>query len=391
VSSSDDSGRVGRFRRGWRVFAERVAWTPPTHAEVAAVARAGIAAALAWLLAAAVTDVEAPVLAPLAAIITVRVSVHASIRSAIERSAAVVLGVLVAVAVGNALGLNTLTIGLLTSGSLAVALLLLRLPRPAATQIPVSALVVMAALAAGEESYAWVRAFDTVLGAVVGVAVSLALPASRVNDARETLRRLATVLGEQLDAMSAGLGATWSTTQTAEWRHTARLTRQRLVDETTEAVGNGREAAHWNLRDRSHLAELGRYEDVLPRLERTAIGVWAIARGLEDHALLAGGEHRPMPDMAALLASLGGLVRALVGEVLGEPPKDAVVGAVAEVLHRRTPCAEAAHRQTRAALEDDAGGQPNRPGVEWMSYTALLVQVDRIVEDLRAPLPTSGL
>jgi hypothetical protein len=95
--------------------------------------------------------------------------------------------------------------------------------------------------------------------------------------------------------------------------------------------------------------------------------------------------------MAALLSSLGGLVRTLVGEVLGERPKDAVAGAVADVLHRRRPCAQAAHRQTRAALEDDAGGRPNRPGVEWMSYTALLVQVDRIVEDLRAPLPTPGL
>ena len=81
-------------RAYWRALVERVAWTPPTRAEVAAVGRAGLAAALAWLLAVAVTDLDAPVLAPLAALITVRVSVHASIRSAIERSAAVVLGVL---------------------------------------------------------------------------------------------------------------------------------------------------------------------------------------------------------------------------------------------------------------------------------------------------------
>ena len=116
---------------------------------------------------------------------------------------------------------------LLSSGSLAFALLVLRLPRPAANQIPVSALVVMAALAAGEQSYAGERALDTVLGAAVGVGVSLALPASRCNDARESMRRLATVIGDELDAMGEGLCATWSTSQTAEWRHTARLTRQR--------------------------------------------------------------------------------------------------------------------------------------------------------------------
>ena len=385
MSQPDGGGLTGRVRHGWAVLAERVAWTPPTRAEVAAVARAGLAAALAWVLAIAVTDVQAPVLAPLAAIITVRVSVHASIRGAIERSAAVVLGVLVAVAIGDTLGLNAVTVGILTSGSLAFALLVLRLPRPAANQIPVSALVVMAALGAGQDAYAWERAIDTVLGAAVGVAVSLALPASRRDDARESMRRLATVIGDELDAMGEGLCVTWSTSQTAEWRHTARLTRQRLVEQMTEAVGNGREAAQWNIRDRAHVTELGLYEDVMPRLERTAIGVWAIARGLEDHAQLTGGEHRPMEAMAALLASLGNLVRVFTGEVLGDDPPGGVAGAVQDVWVARAPCARAAHRQTREASEP--GEQAGR-GPEWMSYTALLVQVDRIVDDLRAPLPS---
>ena len=156
------------------------------------------------MLAVAVTDVEFPVLAPLAALITVRVSVHASIRGAIERSAAVVLGVLVAVAIGDTLGLNAITVGLLSSGSLAFALLVLRLPRPAANQIPVSALVVMAALAAGEQSYAGERALDTVLGAAVGVAVSLALPASRRDDAGSRCAAWRACIGDELEAMGEG-------------------------------------------------------------------------------------------------------------------------------------------------------------------------------------------
>ena len=371
-------------RAYWRALVERVAWTPPTRAEIAAVGRAGLAASLAWLLAVALTDLDMPVLAPLAALITVRVSVHASIRSAIERSAAVVLGVLVAIAIGNNLGLNVITVGVLTSASLAVALLVLRLPRPAANQVPVSALVVMAALASGEEGYGWVRAFDTVLGAAVGVAVTLALPASRVDDARESMRRLADVLGDELDAMGAGLAETWSTVQTAEWRHTARLTRQGLVEQMTEAVGNSREAAQWNVRDRAHIAELARYEEVMPRLERTAIGVWAIARGLEDHAQLTGGEHRRMESMGALLISLGNLVRVFTAEVLGDPPEGGMADALQDLHVQRAPCAKAAHRQTR----ETTGHETTGPSPEWMSYTALLVQVDRIVDDLRAPLPS---
>ena len=169
------------------------------------------------------------------------------------------------------------------------------------------------------------------------------------------MRRLATVIGDELDAMGDGLCATWSTSQTAEWRHTARLTRQRLVEQMTEAVGNGREAAQWNIRDRPHAAELGLYEDVMPRLERTAIGVWAIARGLEDHAQLTGGEHRPMEAMGALLAALGNLVRVFAAEVLGDHPEGGVAGARAGgVTCDGLPVLAAAHRQTLEAPDDDA-------------------------------------
>ena len=91
------------------------------------------------------------------------------------------------------------------------------------------------------------------------------------------------------------------------------VARDRLLEDTKEAVGNGREAAQWNVRDRRHIAELGRYEDVLPRLERTAIGVSAISRGLDDHARLSGGEHRPMlqPYAVARVGQRGPFARSI--------------------------------------------------------------------------------
>jgi hypothetical protein len=92
-----------------------------------------------------------------------------------------------------------------------------------------------------------------------------------------------------------------------------------------------------------------------------------------------------MEAMGSLLASLGSLVRVFALEVLGDEPTGSVAEAVQAVAARRAPCARAAHRQTLEAPDHEAG-QPD--GVaEWMSYTALLVQVDRIVDDLRAPLP----
>ena len=268
-------------------------------------AKSGLAAGLSWWLARVVTGVPAPVLAPLTAVVVVQVSVRASVLTALQRSAAVVLGVLVAVAIGDALSLNGFTVGVLVAVSLGVAQLVLRLPAAAARQVPISILVVLTAVTSSPESSGWSRAVDTVVGAAVGVVVSLVLPASRLVDARQTLDRLADSLSSALETMGSGLQQPWSTDQTEGWRRQARTTRERLVSQAVEAVGNGREAARWNVRDRRHIDVLGRYEDVMPRLERTAIGVSVISRGLDDHARLSGTTHSAMPAMGALLVALG--------------------------------------------------------------------------------------
>ena len=267
-------------------MAHAVTWTPPTSTEIGTVLKSGLAAGISWPLAQAVTGVGDPVLAALTALVVVQVSVRASIFTALQRSAAVVLGVLVALAIGDLLALNWLTVALLVTAALGVAELILRLPPAAARQVPVSGLLVLSAAAVDPGRFAGLRALDTVVGAVVGVVVSLVLPASRLVDARQTVDRLARSLGDVLEAMGRGLAEPWTAAQTQEWRRTARAVRGRLVGQATEAVGTGRESARWNVRDRRHVEELARYEEVLPRLERTAIGASVISRGLDDHAHL---------------------------------------------------------------------------------------------------------
>ena len=126
-------------------------WTRPTSTEVGVVVRSALAAGVSWWVAVAVTDVPAPVFAPLTALVVVQVSVRASVRTAIQRSGAVVLGVLVAVAIGDAMTVNGLSIAVLVAVSLAVAQLLLRLPPSAARQVPVSVLVVLTSVEASTE------------------------------------------------------------------------------------------------------------------------------------------------------------------------------------------------------------------------------------------------
>ena len=298
-----------RVRELWQRLSDAVSWTPPTSTEIGTVAKSALAAGVAWWVARLVTDVPAPVLAPLTALVVVQLSVRASVRSALQRSAAVVLGVLIAVALGDTLGLNGFTVAVLVAVSLGISQLVLRLPAAAARQVPISILVVLTAVSSNQESSAWLRAVDTLLGAAVGVIVSLVLPASRLVDARQTFERLADSLADALETMGHGLHEPWSTDQTEEWRRQARTTRGRLVSQAIEAVGNGREAAHWNVRDRRHIEVLARYENFMPRLERTAIGVSVISRGLDDHARLSGTTHAAMPAMGALFVALAAAVR----------------------------------------------------------------------------------
>ena len=375
-----------RLRELWQRVVDTASWTRPTSTEIGVVAKSGLAAGLAWWIAGLVTGVPDPVLASLTAIVVVQVSVRSSVRKAIERSVAVVLGVLLALAIGDALDWNAVTVAILVALSLGVAELVLRLPAAAARQVPISGLVVLTAASAGAESSAWRRAVDTLIGAGVGIVVSLVLPASRLVDARQTLERLAASLGDVLETMGSGLQHTWSTDQTAEWRRTARTARERLVRQASEAVGSSRETAQWNVRDRRHVDVLARYEEIMPRLERTAIGVSVISRGLDDHARLAAEAHPAMPAMGALFVALAGAVRTSARNVLGEANDDSVARSLAEVQTRRQACLRGAFRRARLALDNGESGDAHVEG-EWLGYAALLVQVDRIIGDLSAPQP----
>jgi hypothetical protein len=187
--------------------------------------------------------------------------------------------------------------------------------------------------------------------------------------------------------MGSGLRQSWTIGQTEAWRRSARIVRSRLVSEAAEAVGNSREAARWNVRDRRHIDALRRFELVLARLERTAIGVSVISRGLDDHARLAGTTHRAMPAMGSLFIALADAVRTLMDTVLGVSDSTDVARSLEAVRARRAQCMRGAIRRARVALEHQAESGGFEMEGEWLGYAALLVQVDRIVGDLSAPLP----
>jgi hypothetical protein len=275
----------------------------------------------------------------------------------------------------------------LVASSLAVAELLLRLPRAAARQVPISVLVVLSAVSVSPTSSGWHRAVDTVLGAIVGVAISLALPTSRVVEARQALQHLTDGLSGLLIMMGSGLQKPWSTDQTEEWRRTARTVRERLVGDASTAVESGRESVRWNVRNRPRIELFERLEDVMPRLERAAIGVSVISRGLDDHARLSGSTHEAMASMGALLSALGWSIQALAFAVLGSAGAEDFQRSLDEVRERRVRCVRGATRRARSAVAGADDTDAESLEGEWLNYAALLVQADRIVADLSAPLP----
>ena len=275
-------------------------------------AKSGLAAGLAWWIAQVVTDLPAPVLAPLTAVVVVQVSVGAAgVRTALQRSAAVVLGVVVALALGDALGLNGITVAVLVAVSLGAFGAVAAAPTlRAARQVPISVLVVLTA--AGTESRRALAGREAPGHRPRGCGRSRRLVGDAgvaVVDARQTLDGLARSLGGVLETMGSALQQPWSTEQTEDWRRTARTRATASCGRPSRRLATAVRLRARNIRDRRHVEELGHYEEVLPLLERTAIGVSVISRGLDDHARLAGTTHRAMPDMGALLLALAGAVR----------------------------------------------------------------------------------
>ena len=112
-----------------------------------------------------------------------------------------------------------------------------------------------------------------------------------------------------------------------------------------------------------------------------------ISRGLDDHARMSGTTHREMLGMGALLIALAGAVRATVTSVLDSSQESDISASMEEIRTRRDVCRQAATRRARIAIEHDEQADADVIEGEWLNYAALLVQVDRIVADLSAPLP----
>lgn len=275
------------------------------------IARLASTAILAYLVALALPDhTPRPVLAPLTALLVAQVTLYQTLRSAVRRVAAVVTGVLVAVALSAVVGFTWWSLGITIVAGLVLGYLL-RLG-DSILEVPISAMLILS-VGSTESAAAAGRIVETLVGAGTGLLAGLILAAPRVQSAREAITDLCRKMSALLDEMAAGLADGSAPAAAGRWLDEARALAGeiRRVDEAVRQAEESTRLSPLSLRLPVERASLG---DGLQTLEHAAITLRGLARSIsdltrlgEDHSSMRGPEERER--LAGVLRQLSAAVR----------------------------------------------------------------------------------
>src|SRR6202021_2727439 len=222
MSARPESGRLGAFAMPRfthrkvisigataRVVAQRAPETltlvrhrrPPTAETIA---RLSVTAVFAYLVALPLPlpGAAQPILAPLTALLVVQVSLYQTLRSAVHRVAAVVTGVLLAIALADLAGFTWWSLGLTIAAGLAVGSALHL--GDAILEVPISAMLI---LSDATRAAAVGRIAETAIGTAAGLIAGFVFTTPRLQPAEEAIEDLCRKLSGLLTAMADGLAA----------------------------------------------------------------------------------------------------------------------------------------------------------------------------------------
>lgn len=245
------------------------------------VVKTSVAAVLAWLATAWLLEGQVPIFAVIAAILVVQPSVNQSFGKALERCVGVVIGVILAYVVGLVFGATSWVVLL----AVIVALVLgwvLKLGPTSSVQIPISAMLVLS-LGASTPGYAFNRILETIIGALIGVAVNLLIvPPVALQPVHESVARLGEEVAGILDSLARILRA-----PTTANDRTTMLVEARLLTpmraKAAAALAAGEESLKYNPRRSVHRDLLDRDGELLTMLSVLVTRVVGMARGVVDH------------------------------------------------------------------------------------------------------------
>lgn len=354
---------------------------PGTVQETALTAiKAGLAAGVSYAIAGAVTGEAVPVFAPLTALLAVSLSVRSSLRQTVPRVVALVLGVVLAVVTGVVVGLTVVSVAVLSLASV-LAARVLRLPGPAASQVPVTALLLVA-LGGGRLDAAELRVVDGLIGLLVGILVNaFVAPPLRLRPAVEAADRVAEALADLFADLATGLPQPARPARAREWLQRARQISAQ-VDELTRAVAEAEEAHRWNPRGRGTTRRVERLTAASVAFTHVANQMRGVTRTVADatvDGLLRAPEPGARPPSlpwgyARVCAAAGDAVRAFGDLVTGDCTLESEPG-------RRLVQAVALAGEARSALVEDVLAQGLRRE-ELLLHGSLLADLRRIAREL---------
>lgn len=269
-----------------------------SRASLLQVLKTSVAAVVAWLLCDLLFP-NPPIFAAIAALLVVQPSVNQSLSKGIERSIGVIAGVVLAFGIGALFGTASWVVLATIVVSLLVAWVL-RLGPGSSAQIPISAMLVLS-IGGLTPTYALERILETVIGAVVGLLVNLAIvPPVQLRPAHLAVTRLVRELAVTLDSIAESL-----TTPQSRNDLDALLARGRsllpLRDGAEDAIAKGRESLMLNPRGGRLERILDDDEALFRRLSALRVRVTGMTRTVHDNwdeSLLAE------PTVGAIAAEL---------------------------------------------------------------------------------------
>lgn len=243
--------------------------------------KTSVAAVLSWLLAQLLLPGELPIFAAIAALLVVQPSINQSLGKAVERSLGVIGGVLIAFGVALLFGQSSWIVLLVIVLCILLAWAL-RLSPGTASQLPISAMLVLAIGAATPE-YSFARIIETIIGAVIALIVNvLIVPPILLAPAHDAIVLLAREVADTLDRVANALRRSQTPAELTELIITARLLRPMLAA-AERAITQADESLTLNPRQARHRLVLDADSELYDRLKTLVTRALGMTRALHDH------------------------------------------------------------------------------------------------------------
>jgi hypothetical protein len=349
------------------------------------VARLASTAVFAYLVALPLPVTPRPVLAPLTALLVAQVTLYQTLFSAVRRVAAVITGVLLAVALSSLVGFTWWSLGLTVAIALTIGYALHL--GDTVLEVPISAMLILSVT--GVRAAATGRIIETFAGAAAGLLAGFVFAPPRVQPAAEAIEDLCRKMADLLDQIAAGLRDGSVLDHAEDWLRQARSLGgeiARVDDELRQAEDSVRLNPR-GLRQFPSVAVGLRAR--LETLDHAAIIVRVFTRSLDDTVRLAGDDS-PMRDpevrgrLADALARLAAAVRTYgrLAVVTDMPSHDQLVAEMRRYL------SEAQDEQDR--LSELLRTDPTVRPVGWPLRGELISHLNRFRNELQAGSPAAA-